>query len=348
MAGANCVHCNEKNETRNNVTKISDGLTDYSARDKPWDTHRAEAQAVEGIYSSVAEFERYAQRIDQCSGILRFGQTVDMDTGEIGLTLREAHFCRVRHCPVCQWRRSLMWLARFYQSLPEIQQAHPKARWIFLTVTVRNPPVGELRTTLQAMNQAWQRFIKRKEFAPVLGWIRTTEVTRGKDGSAHPHFHCLLMVPPTMFTKHYVKQARWTELWRDCARLDYQPMVDVRTVKSKAPKGEGMDAADPMDGLRKAAAETLKYSVKPSDMVNDPDWFLEMTKQVHRLRFVATGGVLKDVLRVDDESDQDLIVADEVAEQPDDGSRLAFNWRRDDKRYRRFAKGDKAPEGAKS
>ncbi|WP_170869787.1 protein rep, partial [Shigella sonnei] len=25
------------------------------------------------------------------------------------LRLREAHFCRVRHCPVCQWRRSLMW-----------------------------------------------------------------------------------------------------------------------------------------------------------------------------------------------------------------------------------------------
>ncbi|MDI4746156.1 protein rep, partial [Salmonella enterica subsp. enterica serovar Kentucky] len=38
----------------------------------------------------------------------------------------------------------------------------------------------------------------RKEFKPVQGWIRTTEVTRGRDGSAHPHFHTLMMVPPSM------------------------------------------------------------------------------------------------------------------------------------------------------
>ncbi|MDI5568725.1 protein rep, partial [Salmonella enterica subsp. enterica serovar Kentucky] len=44
------------------------------------------------------------------------------------------------------------------------------------------------------------RMKDRKEFKPVQGWIRTTEVTRGRDGSAHPHFHTLMMVPPSMFT----------------------------------------------------------------------------------------------------------------------------------------------------
>lgn len=235
-----------------------------------------------------------------------------------------------------------MWLARFYTALPDIQKAYPKARWLFLTVTVRNPQVEDLRETLQGMNKAWQRFIKRKEFAPVLGWIRTTEVTRGKGGTAHPHFHCLLMVPPSMFTLHYVRQAQWAELWRDCARLDYMPVVDVRAVKAQTSKGSNASALDHLDGLRRAAAETLKYAVKPADMVADPEWFLTMTKQVHRLRFVATGGVLKDVLREDDESNQDLILAGEVAEQEDDGARLAFNWRSRDKRYRRYPKADKA------
>ena len=313
-------------------------LTDYSARDKPWDIHRSEAQDVQAIYERAEEFERYAERISDCSGVLRFGQHIDQETGEIGLKLREAQFCRVRNCPVCQWRRSLMWQARFYQALPALEKEHPKARWLFLTLTVPNCPVNELRSTLQGMNKAWQRLIKRKEFKPVLGFIRTTEVTHGRDGSAHPHFHALLLVPSWYFSgAAYVKQDRWLELWRECIRHDLIMLLDIRTVKS-------LNKDDPKTGLQRAAAETLKYSVKPADMVNHPDWFLEMTRQVHKLRFMATGGVLKDVLRQEDESNQDLIVADDVAEQLDDGSRLAFSYRPSDRRYRRFAKGDKAAD----
>ena len=333
-----CPHFSGKTDEH----KASDGLADYSSRDKPWDVHRAQAEDVQAIYATVEDFERYAQRIDQCSGVLRFGWHPDPDTGEVLLRLREAHFCRVRHCPVCQWRRSLMWQARFYQSLPAIQQAHPKARWLFLTLTVRNCPVGQLGETLTAMNAAWQRLIKRKEFRPVLGWVRTTEVTRGRDGSAHPHFHALLMVPPSMLSGvNYVKQARWVELWQEAMRLDYAPVVDVRAVKSKAPKEGQTEAEAAAAALQNAVAETLKYSVKPSDMTDDPAWFLEMTKQVHKRRFVATGGALKDVLRVEEETDEDLTLADGPAPIGDDGSRLAFNWRTDERRYRRYPKADK-------
>lgn len=229
-----CPHCSEKTDEH----KASDGLADYSSRDKPWDVHRAQADDVQAIYATVEEFERYAGRIAKCSGVLRFAQAVDPETGEIGLRLREAHFCRVRHCPVCQWRRSLMWLARFYAALPEVQAQYPKARWLFLTLTVRNCPISDLRETLRGMNAAWQRLIQRKEFRHVYGWLRTTEVTRGRDGSAHPHFHCLMLVPASMVAgKLYVKHERWVELWQQAARLDYAPVVDIRTVKDKAPKG---------------------------------------------------------------------------------------------------------------
>jgi plasmid rolling circle replication initiator protein Rep len=316
----------------------NDGLRDYSPKDAKWDAHRATAQQVEDIYLLSNEFERYAARMGRCSGLLSFGKVIDPDTGQIALRLRQAQFCRVRHCPVCQWRRALMWLARFYNALPDIQAAYPTARWLFLTLTVKNCPIEELRATLTAMNTAWNRLRLRKEFAPVLGWVRTTEVTRGKDGSAHPHFHTLMMVPSSMLAgKHYVKQGRWTELWGECGKLDYTPMVDIRAVKALP----GMEA-DPLAGIRAAAAETLKYAVKPSDMVADPEWFLEMTRQLHKMRFVATGGVLKDVLRVEDESDEEMIHGDDEAKKSaDDGARLAFSWRPSDKRYRRCPKADK-------
>lgn len=315
-------------------------LTDYSPRDKPWDDYRALTDDVAMMYAGHDDFKRYAERMSECSDVLSFGWCDDQATGESILKLREAQFCRVRNCPTCQKRRSLMWQARFYQALPQIHDAYPKARWIFATFTVRNCPITELRSTLHDMNKAWHRMVKRKDLKHVLGWIRTTEVTRGSDGTAHPHFHALLMVPPTMFTKHYIKQARWTELWRDCARLDYQPIVDVRTVKPKTPQ-EGQTAFDTtVQALGAAAAETLKYAVKPSDMLAE-EWFLELTRQTHKLRFIATGGVLKDVLKVEQESDDDLAMTEGQAEQPDDGARLAFSWRDGERRYKRFKRGDK-------
>jgi len=297
-------------------------LTDYSPQDKPWDIHRGQTQTVEGVYRGTI-YDGLAGRLRDCSGFLGFAWVDDADAGESRLKLRTARFCRVRHCPVCQWRRSLMWQARFLQALPSIEVAHPKARWLFLTLTVRNCAVTDLRRTLHSMNEAWHRLVKRPEFANnVQGWIRTTEVTRGHDDSAHPHFHCLLMVKPSYFGKGYVTQSRWTDLWRECARLDYQPIVDIRTVKAR----RGAPGETP---LRQALAEVLKYSVKPSDM--EGEWLIELTKQVHRLRFLASGGVLRNMLREFEESEQDLLLTDKDGEGGDPV--LFFDWRREIRRY---------------
>ena len=130
-------------------------LVDYSPRDKPWDTHRAQAQHVEGVYLGT-QFDRLAGRIRGCSGFLGFGWSTDQDTGESRLKLRNAQFCRVRHCPVCAWRRALMWQARFYEALPAIIEEYPKARWLFLTLTLRNCDIHDLGETLRLMNSAWQ------------------------------------------------------------------------------------------------------------------------------------------------------------------------------------------------
>jgi len=318
-------------------------LVAYSPQDKPWDVHRGQTDDVAAIYAQAREFERYAARMGECAGILRFAWVDDRKTGESRLRLREAQFCRVRNCPNCQWRRTLMWAARFYQALPGLVEQYPKARWLFLTLTARNCDVGDLGGELTNMNAAWQRLKERREFAgPVLGWIRTTEVTRGSDGSAHPHFHVLLMVRPSYFRgQSYVSQARWVELWQQAGRLGYSPVVDVRTVKPRAIKPGQAPAAAEANGLHGVVAEVLKYAVKPCDMTADSAWFLELTRQIHRRRFIASGGALKAVLRPDQESDEDLALTDNEAEDEDDGHRLAFAWKNEKRQYRRKPQADK-------
>lgn len=302
-----------------NVKDENASLADYSEHGSVWNVHKAQADAVMSIYKTVKRFERYALRINQCSGVLRFGWVVDNETGEVSFKLHDAYFCRVRHCPICQWRRSLMWQSKFYKVLPEIQQQYPSARWLFLTLTVRNCGVSDLGSQLRLMGEAWRKLVRRKELSNVLGWVRTTEITRGKNGSAHPHFHVLLMVNPSMLSKNYIKQSKWVEIWQQSAKLDYAPMVDIRTVKPK--KGQSTH-----DALGGAIAETLKYAVKPSDMVADKEWFLEMTKQVHKRRFIASGGVLKDVLNF----------CDTEYQNNECDKKLAFNWWQHEKEYKRY------------
>ena len=306
-------------------------LTDYNKSDKPWDIHRGQADKVQDIYASAVDFERYAQRITECSGTLAFNWHTDTETGNSKLKLKTARFCRVRYCPVCQWRKSLMWQAKFYQALPLLSQNSPSgSRWVFLTLTVRNCPISTLRSTLQEMSKAWQRLIKRKEFADVLGWVRTTELTRGKDGTAHPHYHCLLLVRSRYFSKGYVSQKNWTKAWQGSARLDYTPMVDVRAVKpKKRQKTQNKPDTAPTDAI----SETLKYSVKPSDMIGNKDWFLEMTRQTKRLRFIASGGLLKDVFK-QNPTNEDLLLKD-GEDQENGGETLLFDWEKLVKHYKK-------------
>jgi plasmid rolling circle replication initiator protein Rep len=292
-------------------------LSEVSPQDKPWDKHRGFADTVQSHYTG-SKFEKYGERISFCSQLLEFGLTpTDEDT--LRFKLRSAKFCRVRHCPVCQWRRSLMWKAKAYQVLPKIVEKYPTHRWLFVTLTQKNVPITELRHTLTEMNKGFKRMVERKAF-PAIGWLRSMEVTRGRDGNAHPHFHCLLLVPASYFGVGYMKQSEWVELWRESTRVDYNPIIDVQAVK----KGVSPSSLVP---------ELLKYCTKESDMVVDRAWFLELTEQLHKMRAIATGGVLKQYLRELEEEPEDLIGVDEI-EAGEDYGRLLFGWRSQQKKYK--------------
>ena len=131
------------------AVSISDtpNLSDLSQRDKPWDKHRFNADKVSAYYAD-SEFRNYGDRIHYCSEYLDFRLVPDSDDGTMKLKLDNARFCRVRHCPVCQWRRSLMWKAKAYKILPKIVSQYPNHRWLFVTLTVRNCPITDLRSTL--------------------------------------------------------------------------------------------------------------------------------------------------------------------------------------------------------
>jgi plasmid rolling circle replication initiator protein Rep len=306
------------NSVTSNVTEEpAIGLSDLSERDQVWDKHKANNDKT-ALHYVGSEFEGYSTRMTFCSEVLEFQIVAGERRSSLKLT--NARFCRVRHCPICQWRRSLMWKAKAYKVIPKVAQAFPTHRWLFLTLTVKNCPIGELRQTLDKMNKAFKRLTELKVW-PGEGWIKSVEVTKGQDSpmSAHPHFHVLLMVPSGYFGKNYIKQDEWVQMWQRCLRVDYKPMLHIRPVKKEH---------DPTVII----PEILKYQIKESDLVSDRDWFLELTRQLHKTRAVAVGGVLREYLRELEQEPEDLIGESEDPTEADEGG-LFFNWKRNQKRY---------------
>ena len=306
-------------------------LAEISPADQSWDAHRAQSDEIAKLYA-LCGYDRYAERISECSKWLMYALKCN-DEGEMWLKLRDARFCRVRHCLVCQWRRSLMWRARFIKALSDIQKKYPTGRWVFLTLTVRNCELSELRSTLTKMNSAWKRLTERKGF-PALGFIKSVEVTRGADGTAHPHFHCLMLVPASYFSgQKYIAQDEWATLWQSCLKADYTPIVDVRAVKPR--KGALTIELDaPNKAMMKAICETLKYSVKPADLLADPEWLGELTKQLQKTRAISIGGVLKEFFSEDEP--EDLINGEiEEEEKTEDEAMLFFDWASAIRRYKK-------------
>ncbi len=327
-----CYHENNQQQCQQ-IIKSSGYLSDYSKKDKIWDVHKYENDQVTDIFMRFAElsgserFRKWAERTGACSQWLDFAWSdPDLKTGEILLKLFQADFCRVRTCPICSWRRSLKHKARLLERLPEIEKKYPKSRWLYLTLTVRNCEIEELRDTIRAMNKGFIR-MKSQKCWKALGWIKNIEVTRGKDdssmpNSAHPHFHILLHMPNSYFKNHYIKHDEWVLIWQKCMKLDYEPDVDIRAVRANAKKGKTSMVA--------VVSEMAKYSTKPKTFINHPEWFIEYANQVHRMRFVDSGGSLKGILSDDYD---DLIKINEDEEAGEKDADVRFNWHREIKHY---------------
>lgn len=301
-----------------------------------WDTRKDyTVQVADLLEKGNPRHQKLSARVSQCANVLNFGWV------QSELKFKGAQFCRVRTCPVCQWRRSQMLLARFFEAFPRIKADYPTTRYVFLTLTVKNCPVGELRATVQHMSKAWNNLTKRKAF-PAIGFVRSLEVTKetntydkttkklirqARPNYAHPHFHVLLALKPSYFAgKNYLSTADWAALWQNALKADYTPVCDVRIVKANKSDSEGDSEA--IDGIKAAIVEVVKYTVKPSDMVQHSGFLIALVEQLHNIRAVSLGGIFKEYL-----AEQEDEQGGEQTEQLDNEGGLHFGWRQTVKRY---------------
>ena len=245
------------------------------------------------------------QKIANCALTLKADLLIHQDLRP-EVNLKAARVCNTRLCPFCEWRRTRVWRGRLTDGLTALYADEPKLRGVFLTLTVRNPRLEDLGETLSEMNRAWDRLSKRS-FFPTDLWFRRTEVTvTGMPGTnsftAHPHFHVLLLVKPSYFSRNYIKQTTWQKEWMDAARLDYAPIVDVRSAK-----GNSSDGCSSEDASKSAVLEAAKYAAKATALMELGPAISELHWQLKHRRLYAMSRRLRQYIKAEDISPEELM-----------------------------------------
>lgn len=298
--------------------------------ERRWDLYRSTSSEAMEIFADGGDerTEKWSARIAGCSTMLAFG----WNEGEGRVKLTNARFCKVRWCPVCGWRKSLAWRARMFDALPRIESAEGRLAWLHLTLTVRNVNVADLRSTVKDMSKAFHRLQRRKAW-PGLGYLRSLEVTHSDSaaGDCHPHYHVLIPVPRWYFDPRkqdsgYLPHAAWVQLWRESMLLDYNPSVRIQRVRPSFARS-GTEQT-----MHSAICEVTKYTMKPTDLTEHPDWFLEVARQLHGIKQVSVGGILREHLREDEpESDEEMLGED--GEGVTDARRWFYAWQEFKREY---------------
>lgn len=320
------------NSYQNDTTIIlKDTRADGKERD--WKGKKKRSLLMAEHHEAVEDLAKKAERMYDCGNYLVF----KMKDGR--LKLYQAYFCKARLCPMCNWRRSLK-IAFQNKKIVQVANEREKVKWVFLTLTVRNVEGNNLKNAMDQMTEAWNRLAGYAKFKKsVKGYFRAMEVTRNWDkesewyGTYHPHFHVLLAVPTNYFTKNYIKQSEWTDMWQRAMKIDYTPIVHVAKVK---PKRESTDFVEVEQEMKKVIAEqnaifeVSKYPVKDTDVIRgnkvtdeNIQTVKDMDKALAYKRLISYGGLLKEIhkeLNLEDAEDGDLIHVDEDSDEVANGA----------------------------
>lgn len=273
---------------------------------------------------------RAFNNVMKCSEVLIFRKNSD----DI-LKLHQAWFCKNKLCAICNWRRSMKYSYQAMQIVDKAIEREPKGRFLFLTLTVKNVDGDDLDLSLTEMTKSFNRLFKYKKVQKnLIGFLRATEVTyNGERKDYHPHLHILLFVKSSYFTgdgDNYISQEEWKSLWKKSAKLDYEPIIDIRVVKPNKNKN--------IKDVRSAVLETAKYPIKPIDEKGKTEEEkLQITDDLfnglYRKRQIAFGGLFKEIkkeLQFEDIENGNLININDEQKNASVGEEIVaiWNWKR--------------------
>lgn len=224
----------------------------YSKNDRSFHMQKQQNEILSLAFTDLG-LEKYAERSALCLNWLEFLECILDPTHP--RTLSVAHFCKIRLCPCCQKRRSFKAGETMLQVAQETLKRHPTMKFLFLTLTVPNVPIEQLRDELTHITESWHRLLQRKRVKRVIkGYHRAIEITYNSErNNYHPHMHVIVAVNSRYFAEDYINQDDWLTFWQEATKQPEITQVDIRTIREGGKFNQR---------LENAVSEACKYSLK--------------------------------------------------------------------------------------
>ena len=179
--------------------KFSDLSNVASANAHTLNRRKAENLKLSSIYQKIGQADR-AHRVAFCCSY-RY-MLVDSEQRAHNVhTVR----CRDRHCVECTRIKSWIYQSRLKRTaIEKIKSDFKTDEFLFLTFTLKNPKVTQMRKAMRTMSQAFGMLTRRKPFSDIFrGGIRCLEVTRNYaerlKNHCHPHIHAIAQTKADAF-----------------------------------------------------------------------------------------------------------------------------------------------------
>lgn len=257
--------------------------------------------------------QKKSSRVRNCSNVIFVGKSQSEDYKIIN-----NNHCNCRECLTCMQRKRKQHFAKFNEVLKLIDKDNINGEFIFLTLTVKNCSVYELRNSINDINKAFNLFIKYQRINKfLLGYVRAIEVTKEKNSIdfSHPHIHALLFVDKTYFySRNRISTKEFSNLWKKALKVDYNPIVDVRKIYDKNLNDKNYYDEEEIkkNTLFYSCLEVFKYQTKADDLLYDKLYTVEQSKQLNKVRNVVFGKLFKDYLRMVKDSYIKQEIVDEI------------------------------------
>lgn len=324
---------------------------DGKRKQRPWREKKVTNMQLADVYKYIDMSK--SERLEKCATFLQFRKYADGS-----LKLNSMSSCRVRLCPVCQWRRSLKNYYNNKRIADYLMSRNDSGEWLALTLTMKSVKSDELCGALDNLVYGFNKLTKQLDFKRISrGYYRGIEVTHdsnetitaadykrrkkwldslglkvGDDNPTfdlyHPHMHVLVYVNKSYFTsRDYLNHDKWVEIWRQALAVDYLPQVDIKKVKNLSQDLCG-------DGISGAIAEVSKYATKATDYLTgdldkDVPTVACLDKALNNRRLIGYGGELlkaKKALKLEDADSGDLVNVDGEASTAEDFELVSYFW----------------------
>jgi hypothetical protein len=278
------------------------------------------------LIAQAPELREMARSIANCGNCLKIFLELPEDADPFAM-LADYNPCNRRACPMCEWRRSLVWRGRLMAGLEAFFAAHPTHTAIFLTLTARTVPFGQLGQEIKHLHASWKRLTECR-FFPSSFWFRRTEVTRarpsrGDDGvpvaptpkfagrreptekrhaditdvaSVDPDTAIPLYAHPHLHALILVPASYWSHgyikqvVWQ--AQWQMAARLDYSPVVDVRKARAKFTTGEAFYDARAAGIEAMKYTIKAADMTSMGRDLPEFVHQMRGHRLVAMSKAL--------------------------------------------------------